>query len=101
VTELDIALSPLTIRAAFFACCSCKYSIVSKIEERSTKLLCLRNIKFFKDGHLIWAPSADLELANRIAVTFEMQKNDSKFDMVIHGRTDDPVLNLSYNGPNW
>ena len=92
VTELDIALSQLTIGAAFFACRSCEYSIVPKTEERRTKILCLRNIRFFKKGHLISAPSADLELADSVAVTFEMQKNESKFDTVIHGRTDDPVL---------
>jgi hypothetical protein len=90
--ELDIALAQLTIGAAFFACCSCKYLIVPKMEERWTKLLCLRNIRFFKDGHLILAPSANLELADSVAITFEMQKNDSKFDTVIHGWTDDPVL---------
>jgi hypothetical protein len=91
-TELDIALGQLAIGAAFFACCSCKYLTVPKREERRTKLLCLQNIRFFKNGHLILAPSADLESADSIAITFEMQKNDSKFDTVIHGRTDDPVL---------
>ncbi len=91
-TELDIALAQLTIGAAFFACCSCEYSIVPKREERLTKLLCWRNIRFFKNGHLILAPSANLELADSVAITFEMQKNDSKVDTVIHGRTDDPVL---------
>ncbi len=91
-TELDIALGQLTIGAAFFACCSCKYLTVPKREERRTKLLCLQNIRFFKKGHLIPAPSADLESADSIAITFEMQKNDSKFDTVIHGQTDDPLL---------
>jgi hypothetical protein len=85
-------LGQLTIRAAFFACRSCEYSTVPKREERCTKLLCLQNIRFFKDGHLIPEPSADLESADSIAITFKMQKNDSKFDTVIHGRTDDPVL---------
>jgi hypothetical protein len=32
-TELDIALAQLTIGAAFFACLSCEYSIVPKMEE--------------------------------------------------------------------
>jgi hypothetical protein len=92
VTELDIALGELTIGAAFFACCSCKYSTVPKREERLTKLLCLQNSRFFKGGHLIPVPSADLESADSVAITFEMQKNDSKFDTVIYGRTDNPVL---------
>jgi hypothetical protein len=92
VTELDIALGQLTIGAAFFACRSCEYLTVPKREERRTKLLCLQNIRFFKVGHLILAPSANLESADSVAITFEMQKNDSKFDKVIHGWTDDPVL---------
>ncbi len=92
VTELDIALGQLTIRAAFFACCSCKYSTVPKREERCTKLLCLQNIGFLKDWHLIPAPSANSKSADSVAITFEMQKNDSKFDIVIHGWTDNPVL---------
>jgi hypothetical protein len=79
MTELDITLAQLTIGAAFFACHSCKYSIVPKTEERWTKLLCLQNIRFFKDGHLILAPSIDLELADSVAITFEMQKNNSKY----------------------
>ena len=33
-----------------------------------------------------------MESADSVAITFEMQKNDSKFDTVIHGRTDDLVL---------
>jgi hypothetical protein len=92
VTELDIALGQLTIGAAFFACHSCKYSTVLKREERHTKLLCLQNIRFLKNGHLIPVPSADLESADSVAITFKMQKHDSMFDTVIHGQTDDPVL---------
>jgi hypothetical protein len=61
MTELDIALAQLTIGAAFFACRSCEYLIVPKTEERRTKLLCLQNIRFFKDRHLILAPSINLE----------------------------------------
>ncbi len=52
----------------------------------------MQNIRFFKDGDLIPAPSATLEWADSIAITFEMQKNDSKFDTVIYGQTDDPAL---------
>jgi hypothetical protein len=59
---------------------------------KRTKLLCLQNIRFFKDGQLLLAPSGNLEFTDSIAVTFEMQKNDQKHDTVIHGRTDDPIL---------
>jgi hypothetical protein len=37
-------------------------------------------------------PLDSLELADSVAVTFEMQKNDQKNKTVIHGRTDDPIL---------
>jgi hypothetical protein len=59
---------------------------------KGTKLLCLRDIRFFKNGHLLPAPSDNLEFADSIAMTFEMQKNEEKHETVIHGRTDDPVL---------
>jgi hypothetical protein len=59
---------------------------------KCTKLLCLRNIRFFKDGHLLSSPSANLEFPNSVAVTFKMQKNEQKHETIIHCRTDDPVL---------
>jgi len=92
VTELEKAIAQLTIGEAFFACRSCEYLKVPRREMKWTKLLCLRNIRFFKDGQLLSFPSDDLESAESVAVTFEMQKNDQKNDTVIHGRTDDPVL---------
>jgi hypothetical protein len=59
---------------------------------KRTKLLRLHNIRFFKDGRLISVSLDNLELADNVAVTFKMQKNDHKHETVIHGRTDDPVL---------
>ena len=59
---------------------------------KHTKLLQLRNIRFFKDGRLLSTLLNNLELADRLAVTFEKQKSDHKHETVIHGRTDDPVL---------
>ena len=59
---------------------------------KRTMLLCLRNIRLFKDGRLLSTPSDDLEFADSVAVTFEMQKNKMKHETIIHGRTDDPVL---------
>ncbi len=41
---------------------------------KRTKLLCLQNIRFFKDGHLLLVSSENLEFAGSVAVTFEMQK---------------------------
>jgi hypothetical protein len=59
---------------------------------KRTKLLCLQNIRFFKDGHLLSALSDNLEFADSMAVTFKMQKNNQKHDTVIHSWTDDPIL---------
>jgi hypothetical protein len=66
VTDLDKAIVQLTISAAFFACCSCKYSNVSRREMKRTKLLCLRSIRFFKDGRLLLASSDNLEFAGSV-----------------------------------
>jgi hypothetical protein len=74
VTELDKAIAQLTISAAFFACHSCKYLKVPWREMKRTKLLCLQNIRFFKEGQLLSAPLDNLEFADSIAMTFEMQK---------------------------
>ena len=74
VSELDKAISQLTICAGFFACRSCEYLKVPRREMKRTKLLRLRNIRFFKDGRLISTPSENLEFADSVAVTFEMQK---------------------------
>jgi len=92
VSELDRGVSQLTICAGFFACRSCEYLKVPQREMKCTKLLCLRNIIFFKDGRLLSTPSANLEFADSVAVTFEMQKHEQKHETIIHGQTDNPVL---------
>jgi hypothetical protein len=92
VSELDKGVSQLTICGGFFACRSCEYLKLPRREMKRTKQLCLRNIRFFLDGRLLSTPSANLEFAESVAVTFEMQKNEQKHETIIHGRTDDPVL---------
>ena len=92
VTELDRAVAQLTISAAFFTCRSCEYVKVPRREMKRTQLLCLQNIRFFKNVHLLPAPSDDLEFADSVVMMFKMQKNEEKHERVIHGRTDDPVL---------
>ena len=92
VSELDRGVSQLSICAGFFACRSCEYLKVPRRGLKHTKLLCLHNIRFFKDGHLLSTPSVNLEFADSVAVTFEMQKNEQKHEMIIHGWTDNPVL---------
>jgi hypothetical protein len=84
VTEMDTALSQFSIGAAFFTCQSCENTMVPRKDEKQTKLLCLQNIRFFKSGHPISAPSSKLESADSIAVTIKMQKNNQKHNTVIH-----------------
>ena len=92
VSELDRGVSQLTICAGFFTCRSCEYLKGPRRKMKCTKLLCLCNIRFFKDERLLSTPSANLQFADTVAVTFEMQKNEQKHETIIHGRTDDPVL---------
>ena len=92
VTEMERAIAQLTIGAFFFACRSCEYLKVPQKEQRRTRLLCLRNIRFFKNGRLVSTPSSALESADSVSVTFEMQKNDRKYDTVTHGTTGDCTL---------
>ena len=93
VTETDKSIVQLTIGAAIFACRSCEYSKVPRLEQKCTKLLCLQNIYFFRDGRLIMPAQSDhLESADSVVITFEMQKNDEKHDTVICRRTDESIL---------
>ncbi len=91
VTEFNKAMTQLLIGTAFFACRSCEYSKVPRQEMKRTKLLCLRNIRFFRDGRLLQHSDDRLELADGVAVAFEMQKNDMKQETDIHGWTDDNI----------
>ncbi len=52
----------------------------------------LHNIRFFKDRKQVHAPSPDLHLADSVSLTFEMQKNQEKFDTVTHGSTGHEFL---------
>ena len=51
------------------------------------RLMCLRNVRFFRDGLLMLTQSNDLDSADSVAITFEMQKKYLKHDTVIR-----PVL---------
>jgi hypothetical protein len=51
-------------------------------QKKEEKLLVLKNVSFFKGGCQVPYQSPDLELADSISITFEMQKNNDKKDMV-------------------
>ncbi len=65
---------------------------------KRAKLLCLQNIRFFKDGQLLLAPSDSLVFVESITATIEMQKNDQKHDMVVHIWEDKLLCVQFYNG---
>ena len=69
VTETDKSITQLTISAAFFACRSCEYSKVPRREQKCMRLLCLRNVRFFRDGRLMPTQSKDLESADSVPIT--------------------------------
>jgi len=69
-----------------------EYVKVPRAEEGRTKLLALKNIKFIKDGKVIEHDNFQLECADCVAFTFEMQKKEEKNDTVHHKKTGDLVM---------
>jgi hypothetical protein len=99
ISSIDKALCQLFIIAFFFTMRSCKYIKVSG--KRKTKLLTLKNIKFYKNKKLLDHEYKYLHLADTISLTFEQQKRDTKNDTITHHQTKDkllcPVKNLELN----
>jgi hypothetical protein len=91
-TKIEKVLAQLTVSAYFFACCSCAYLKVPQNEKQRTDILKLSNIRFFKDGKQVHAPSLDLCLADIVSLTFKMQKDQEKFHTVMHGTTGHEFL---------
>ena len=90
LTDEDVAVGQLAIGAFFFAMRSCEYSTTSG--ERRTKLLRLRNIRFF-DGHRqVPHHCPHLAQADSISITFEYQKNDLRDVTVTQHCTNDATL---------
>jgi hypothetical protein len=79
-TELQQAVDQLTAVAIFFAMQSCEYLKVTQAAKGQTDILCLRNLRFFRDGKLIEHNDPHLEFSDCISITFEMQKKDEKND---------------------
>ena len=82
---LNTAMSQLLSGALFFAMRSCEYSTTNKQEEKKTKLLRLKNIRFFsrdQNGFMITKPHSSplktLSNAECVSITFEDQKNGEK-----------------------
>jgi hypothetical protein len=91
-TELCHAIGELAVAAYFWAMQLCKYSEVSRAEQRQRKQLCFHNILFIKGGNILNHTSAELNLADYASITFKRQKNERKSDTVTQWRTSDPVM---------
>ena len=88
--SLDKAVADLIVGVFFFAIRSCEYCTVKSSEHR-TRRLCLCNIRFFR-GQIELSHHADLSLADSVAITFEFQKNDVKWDTVTMSSLGDNIL---------
>ena len=74
----------------FFACRSCEYSEV--VGERKTKVIEVGNIAFFQGKKKLPHTSPMLPWADCVSITFELQKNDLKYDTTTHYRSGDRKL---------
>ena len=93
VSKLDIAISWLLIGAIFFCMRSCEYLETGiKEENRRTKIIRAKNIKFKKKGKSMKLDSKNLESADMVMITFEFQKNDWRSKSVHMFCTKDKIL---------
>jgi len=87
-SDLDKVLAQLLTLAFFFCMRSCEYSDVQG--ERRTKLLCVRNLRFFtSDNHDITNDTENLHFAETVTITFEFQKRDVRNDIISHQQSRD------------
>jgi hypothetical protein len=86
--DLDKAIAQLLTIAFFFCMRSCKYSDVQG--DRWTKLLCVRNLRFFMANNQdITDKIPYLHLAETVTITLEFQKRDVRNDIISHQRSND------------
>jgi hypothetical protein len=66
----------------FFAMRSCEYLKVQASKQCRTKIVRLRNIRFFTGTKQLEHNCPQLEFADCIAITFKQQKKDKKMDTI-------------------
>ena len=71
---------------------SCEYVKVPAAEKRRTDIVRLRCVVFRHNRAIIPHDSPDLELADFVSITFEMQKKDEKFDRVTQHATGHSIM---------
>jgi len=88
---LDAAIAWLQTMAFFWCMRSCEYSNVQG--ERRTKILCVRNLRFFdKLNKDISSDYSDLhEKAVTVSITFEFQKKEVRNDTISHQHSGDKI----------
>ena len=91
-TSIDIAIGQLIIGAFFFAMRSCEYLHVPASETRKTKILRLKDIRFYRNRRLVPHSSTSLHASDIVAITFVSQKNEERNDIVNQYRTNDEIL---------
>ena len=92
-TDNNLAAGQLGVVAFFFAMRSCEYLTTSTPKHKKrTKILCIKNIRFFTKGKLITHNSKNLHRANTVTITFEMKKSDERNELVTMHRTGDKIM---------
>ena len=92
-TAFDKAVATLLIGATFFCMRSCEYLKAPGAKDKKTKLLCVKNFRFYLNNKELDLHSPDLAEAETISITFEDQKNGDKFDTVNLQNSNDKTLN--------
>ncbi len=87
-TPLDEHIADLIGAAYFFACRSCEYSETSG--DRKTNIIEVGNLQFFKGKRELDHSDPLLEFADVVAVTFVLQKNNTKYETINQQATKDP-----------
>jgi hypothetical protein len=90
ISPFDKALCELFIGAFFFAMRSCEYVKVSGY--RKTKLLSIKNINFYRGKRRLNHSDPLLHMSECVSITFELQKKDTKNDIITQHRSADTLL---------
>jgi len=88
--HINRAMSQLVIGAFFFAMCSCEYCKTQGTCR--TKLLTLRNLRFFSGKRELSHYDPYLSLADSVSITFEYQKRDQRGDTITQHHMGDLIL---------
>ncbi len=88
---LDITVAWLQTVGYFWCMRSCEYSDVQG--EQRTKLLCVRNVRFFDENNQdISKNYSYIQFASTVSVTFEFQKKDVRNNTISHQHSGDSIV---------